>query len=205
MTQNSQQKKEISGIILAAGTGSRIKTVKQLLPYAGKPLLQHVINSARSSNLSKIITVLGYRAREIRSTVDFTGTEVVVNHYYKTGLGGSIRIGLSIVPEHHRAALFILGDQPLISADLLNSILLRFERSQAPIIVPRYQGKRGNPVLVAKPLFGRLYQLSGDTGGRQLFSEYDKQIDYLETDDPSILFDVDTQVDYNLLLNQDRE
>lgn len=205
MSQNSQQKKAIAGIILAAGTGSRMQTTKQLLPFAGLPLLQHVVDAARASQLGKIITVLGYRAAEIRSTVDLTGTELVVNRFYETGQGGSIRIGLSLVPDPYQAALFLLGDQPLISPALINIILLRFESSRAPIVIPRYQGKQGNPVLIARSLFGRLYQLSGDAGGRQLFSEYQQAIDYLETDDPAVLIDVDTQTDYTLLLKQTRK
>jgi len=199
MIKNSQQKKEISGIILAAGLGSRIKGTKQLLTFAEKPILQHVVDAARSSNLSKLIVVLGYKATEIRQTIDLSEAEIVVNQFYETGQGGSIRIGLSIVPEHHKAALFLLGDQPLISDRVINSILLCFETTKAPIVIPTFNGERGNPVLIAKPLFGRLFKLSGDSGGRELFDEYADVINYIEVDDEAILTDVDTQEDYNRL------
>ncbi len=203
MSQISQHKNAVSGIILAAGMGSRMKTAKQLLSYSGKPLLQHVVDSARSSNLSKIITVLGYQAEKVKNQLDLKGVESLRNQFYDTGQGSSIRVGLTVVPDHHQAVLFLLGDQPLISSQIINSILDHFQTTQSPIVIPRFHGKRGNPVLIARPLFAELYKLSGDMGGRKLFENHAEDIGYLDLDDEGIITDIDTPSDYDRLVKGD--
>jgi molybdenum cofactor cytidylyltransferase len=65
----------------------------------------------------------------------------------------------------------------------------------AGIVVPRYQGQRGNPVGFAAKFTDDLLRLSGDQGARALFEKYPSDVEYIDTDDAGILIDIDTPED----------
>ena len=194
--QNSQQKNEVSGVILAAGLGSRMGRTKQLMQVSDKPMVQMVLEAAQQSSLSKIILVLGYQSDAIRQSLDLRRVETLVNHHYELGLAHSIRIALPVIPDHHGAALFLLGDQPQITAEIIDLIVSKFRASSSRLVIPRYRNKRGNPVLIARSLFGELFKLSGDSGGRQLFEEHQEEIAWVDIGSDAILKDIDTLEDY---------
>ncbi len=205
MSQFSQQKKEIVGIILAAGTGSRMKQTKQLLSYRGKPLLQHIIDAATGSMLAKVILVLGHEAEVIRKRIVLNDiVEVIQNPYYRSGQSGSLKVGLAAVSETCEAAMFLLGDQPLINSEVIDRIIQQYDKTGSTLVIPRYEGTRGNPVLIDQSLFKELEQLSGDTGGRELFRCHHEAIEYLDIQADAILTDIDTPEDYQRLLKRQR-
>ncbi|MEN8212015.1 MAG: nucleotidyltransferase family protein [Thermodesulfobacteriota bacterium] len=194
--------KKIAGIILAAGSGVRMDKTKQLLPFKSKPLLSHVIENARQSNLYEIIVVLGHSADEIKNTIDFSGTKTVINSKYLKGQSTSLIKGLENISPVCDAAMFLLGDQPLITPSTLNTIIQAFITSKSPITIPYYNNIRGNPVIIAKSLFHELKLLSGDTGPRILFKKFHKSILKVQISDNAITVDVDTKADYDKLISK---
>ncbi|MCK4767495.1 MAG: nucleotidyltransferase family protein [Desulfobacula sp.] len=195
----SVSSKKISGIILAAGSASRMGKTKQLLPLGKNTLLGQVIQNAGKSALHEIIVVLGHCAEKIEQAIDLSGTKVVRNAAYSKGQSTSLIKGLENVSPICDAAIFLLGDQPLVTAAIINRLIHAFETSTAPIIIPYCNGKRGNPVIIARPLFHRLKSLSADTGARALFDEFKKSILKVSIPDKAILVDVDTIDDYEKL------
>lgn len=191
--------KKIAGIILAAGASSRMGKIKQLLPFGKTTLLGQVIQTARKSALHEIIVVLGHCADEIEQAIDLSGTKVVRNIAYSKGQSTSLIKGLETVSPVCDAALFLLGDQPLVTAAIINRLIDAFETSDAPIVIPYCNGKRGNPVIIARPLFHRLTSLSADTGARALFDEFKESILNVSIPNDAILIDVDTIDDYEKL------
>ena len=189
----------VDGVILAAGSASRMGEAKQLLLFRGKRLLEWVLEHAQNSALRQVIVVLGYEAQQIRRKIDFCNARVIVNADYAMGQSTSVCCGLSLVSATCDAAMFLLGDQPLISNSVIDSLIDAYEREKAPITVPVYHGKRGNPVIVDRSLFPALETLTGDTGAKQLFGAYDGQIHYVEVIAPEILLDIDTHADYQRL------
>ena len=197
-------KKPVAGIILAAGCGTRMGTTKQLLPFENTTILGRVIATARASMLDEIILVLGFEAGRIRRSLDLThpdmtGIQVIENPDWKKGQSFSVAAGLKALPEDFDGALFILGDQPQIMARTINRLVSAFQATDHWILVPRFQGKRGNPVLVAKPLFSRLASPAGDAGARVLFREFAHRMQSIAVADAGILKDVDTPEDYTKL------
>jgi molybdenum cofactor cytidylyltransferase len=190
----------IVGIILAAGEGSRMGAVKQLLRFKGKTILQWVIDNALSSSLQKVVVILGHRADLIEPLITGKAVQVVINNDYQQGQSSSIKAGLRALPEGTEAVMFLLGDQPLVVPETINVLLSAFLESGAPIVLPVFCGKRGNPVIFGRETFQRLESLDGDCGGRSIFQEYVGKILQVPVGDPYIRFDLDTEVDYRRLL-----
>lgn len=190
----------IVGVILAAGKASRMGRVKQLLPFRGKTILQCVIDNAVASSLQEIVVVLGYQADLIEPLITGDAVTVVTNNNYKCGQSSSLKAGLMALPKQTEAVLFMLGDQPLVSSETINRILKAYQTSKGPVVLPVFNGKRGNPTLFSRETFLRMELLNGDSCTKILFEEYAGRIITVPVDDDSIHFDVDTEADYLRLL-----
>lgn len=194
--------KRIAGILLAAGTASRLGKTKQLLPFRGSTLLGRTMENAAASDLDELVVVLGHDADRIMQSLDFSGMKTVINKDYSKGQSTSLIKGLDAVSPSCAGALFILADQPLVTPDMINRLIRAFQASEAPLVIPFYRDRRGNPVLVARSLFPRLLSLSADTGARALFDEYKASILRVEFETDAVLVDVDTAQDYEALLSR---
>ena len=194
---------KVAGIVLAAGQGTRMGQSKQLLPFRGRTILECVVDSALASSLHRVVVVLGHQADVIEPLLRNRGVTTVVNRLFPTGQSSSLKAGLQALSGESEAALFLLGDQPLISAQTMDLVVAAFDASRSPIVVPVYAGRRGNPVLFSRETFPRIERLSGDCGARPLFAEYAGRLLALPVPTPDILFDVDTEDDYRRLLLQD--
>jgi len=195
----------IAGVILAAGQSSRMGRVKQTLPFRAKTILQWVVDNAIASSLERIIVVIGHRADLVEPAITGRDVTVVINDDYRKGQSSSIKAGLRALPEGTGAVLFMLGDQPLVAPDTINQILNAYESSKSPIVLPIFNGKRGNPVLFSRETFPGLLSLTEDCGGRSLLKEYAGKVLELQVDDPYIHFDLDTDEDYRTLLKLETE
>ena len=172
MTDTQNPNAQVSAVILAAGTSTRMGRAKQLLPLDGTTVLARTIDNVRSSGLVEIVLVLGAQAEAIRRHLPkslLEGLKVVVNQAYGQGMASSLREGLSALDPQTGAALIILGDQPFIRPQTLHQIMAGYHRSGAQIVIPTYQGKRGNPVLLSRSVFPEVMALEGDTGCRAIF------------------------------------
>lgn len=191
---------KITGIILAAGLSKRMGMVKPLLPWGESFLLDRVIENAYQSELTNLVVVLGHQAESILKKINFKDSKVIVNPDYSMGQSSSLRVGLSVVPTDTDGAMFLLGDQPFVGAKIINCLILAFQKQPSSLIIPTYQGKKGNPVLVHHSIFNMVKKISGDTGARVLFSKLKEQIREVEVFDQGIHFDVDTVEDYQRLV-----
>lgn len=201
---NSNQR-TIFGIILAAGCSTRMGRIKQMLPYRGRPLLQHVLDSATSAaQLDQVILLLGYCGNEIRKSLDLKGVKHKWVPGYSHGQSASLGRG---VEEAERlgasAALFLLGDQPLIPPKVIDHIAAAYREHNDPIVLPTCGGKRGNPVLMDCSVFPFLREISGDIGGRAIFPCFEGAIREVEMPCPGIHVDVDEWGDYRRLLEEE--
>jgi molybdenum cofactor cytidylyltransferase len=199
------QSLKVSGIILAAGKAERMDKAKQLLPFRGTTILGQVSKNALDSSLREVIIVLGYAAEEIRQAIDFNRAQIVINQDYADGQSASLKAGLSAISDESAAALFLLGDQPLIGANVIDAILEQYGKTSAPIVIPTYGGKRGNPVLIDRTLFTRIESLKGDVGARFFFDEYADQLHEIDMGDEYLVLDVDTPDDYTRLIEMERK
>jgi molybdenum cofactor cytidylyltransferase len=188
-----------SAVILAAGTSTRMGTVKQLLELDGRPLLQHVLDNVRASAVAEIILVLGSSAEAIRREIDAHNVRVVLNDSYLEGMGSSLKAGLSAVNPEAGAALIVLADQPFVRPATVNQLIAEQQRSRAQIVIPTHRGFRGNPVLLDRSVFAEVMALGGDIGCRAIFGDHPQGILKVPVDDVGILLDIDRQSDFEAL------
>jgi molybdenum cofactor cytidylyltransferase len=186
----------ISAIILAAGGSSRMGRTKQLLPLGGSIVLAKTIQNVRSAAVDELVLVLGASAEAIRPQLP-EGLKIVINPGYQQGMASSLREGLSAVDAMSDAALIVLGDQPFIRPRTLDQIIAEYHRSRARIVIPTYQGRRGNPVLLDRSVFPEAMALEGDVGCRAIFPRHLEQIVKVEVEDEGILLDLDQPEDYD--------
>jgi molybdenum cofactor cytidylyltransferase len=191
----------VAGIVLAAGASSRMGRTKQSLPFLGKTILEWVVDSALAASLHQVIVVLGHEAGALQSLLGSRVVDTVFNPDYCKGQSTSLQTGLKAITTKTDAVLFLLADQPLVTAETIDLILDAYRRSpESPIVLPTFEGRRGNPVLFGRETFPWIETLSEDCGARHLFTEFTERILKVPIADSSIHFDVDTEEAYRLLL-----
>lgn len=159
----------ISALILAAGTSSRLGRPKQLLDLGGKPILQHVIDAAATAKVDETVVVLGHEAEEIGARLRLPeGCRVVLNPDYAEGQSTSLRAGLSCLGRDVDAAVILLGDQPDMTAALID-VMVRAWNETKPLAARAYfGGVPGHPVVVSRSLWKEVASQSGDRGAAGL-------------------------------------
>jgi molybdenum cofactor cytidylyltransferase len=185
-----------AGVVLAAGASSRMGSMKQLADIRGVPLLQHVVAASNASRLDQVVVVLGSDADRIRGSVDLGRARVVVNLRFAEGMSTSVRAGFaSLGPEVDRAVV-ILADQPDVDATLIDHLLDTQAASGLPAAALDFEGLLHPPVVLARELWARLDELSGDMGCRQLIRGDPGQVARLSAPRPlNHPVDIDTPED----------
>jgi molybdenum cofactor cytidylyltransferase len=191
-----------AGIILAAGSSTRFGQPKILLDWHGAPLIRREAEAALASGLSPVIVVLGAVIEPVVAALEGLPVHIQVNEHWKSGQGHSVEAGIRALSASAGAAVFLLGDQPQVSVEVLRSLIEVHRRSLAPIIAPQVKGMRANPVLFDRVTFPDLRLLEGDKGGRSLFSRY--PVTLMPWEDDRLLMDIDTPEDYRRLLETQR-
>jgi molybdenum cofactor cytidylyltransferase len=194
--------KFISGLILAAGTSSRMGQPKQLLPFRGTILLDWVMAQAEAASaLNEVIVVLGRAADEIQPRLRSTRAKVIVNPVFTEGCSGSYKAGMATIDPRAEAVMVLLGDQPGVESAVIDQVAEDWRTKAGTIALTSYRGRRGHPMVFARELFDQLRQLSCDKAAWKILDAHpdwvrDVAVDYAFPDD------VDTRQDYEALLRQ---
>jgi len=192
--------KKFAGIILAAGGSRRMGQPKLMLSWHGAPLVRWVARTALAAGCSPVIVVTGADPEKVESSLANLPVVFAHNAEWQQGQSTSVRVGVQMLPEDVDAAMIMLGDQPQIPLDVLQSLINTYlaETPPPPIVAIASGGRRGNPVLFDKALFPVLTTLEGDAGARTIFSRFPVQL--IPFDDTNLLLDVDSPEDYHHLM-----
>lgn len=186
---------KIDAIILAAGLSSRMGANKLLLPYAGKPILQHVIDLVAA--LPFYSRTLVSRAESLAGVAIPKGFRCLINPTPEAGQSASMRLGLEAAAGD--GYLFFQGDQPLLDAETVKAVLALADGGS--IVVPRHAGRPGNPVFFPARLKSELMAVKGDRGGRSVRDAHAMSCRYVDIARPAPLWDVDSPEKYEILLS----
>jgi molybdenum cofactor cytidylyltransferase len=94
------------------------------------------------------------------------------------------------------STLIILGDQPMITSQVIDTLIKAYRTTGKRIIAPLYEGKRGSPVLFDVSLFLDLMKVTGDEGGRTVLERHRQEVELIEMGDALANYDVDTWETY---------
>ena len=156
----------LAAVILSGGASQRMGSPKALLPYQGRPFLEHLLDVTQHPKISTRRVVLGVHAEPIAKAIHLPADEVVINADWEKGQLSSIQAGLKSLPDGLDGILLCLVDHPLISANLVSDLVSAFYASQAPIVLPLFEGRRGHPVIFSAKLFSELQAAPLDVGAR---------------------------------------
>jgi molybdenum cofactor cytidylyltransferase len=161
----------VAGIILAAGASTRLGVNKLLLEVGGEPLLRRVARAALAAGLEPLVVVLGHEAERTEGALAGLPCRTVRNPDHARGQGTSLRKGLDALPPGAPAAVVLLGDMPLVRAELVAALLDRYRRSLAPLVVSDYGGVVAPPTLYDRTLFAELTE-PGERPGRAVVQRH---------------------------------
>ena len=200
---NLQTFEHTAGIILAAGKSTRYGSPKQLLEWRGKPFVRQVAETAIQAGLWPVVIVTGSHTTEVESCLKDLPVKIINNPKYQQGQSPSIQAGLQTLPQNIGAAVFLLADQPQIPVEVIRALIDSHTQGMQSILAPLVlEDRRANPVLFDRDTFPDLMQLTGDVGGRAIFSKY--KVEYIPWHDDILLLDVDNPEDYQRLVENEK-
>lgn len=176
----------VSGLILAAGTSSRLGQPKQLLPFGSSTILGHVVAEARSAHaLDERIVIIGAASEAVRLQVDLAGVIVVENPEFGEGCAASYRTGLASIDARADAVAVLLGDQPGVEATVIDRVVEAWRQEPTPISCAAYRGRPGHPLVFARALFPLLEALRGDKAAWKILDAHPDWIRSVPIDRPA--------------------
>jgi molybdenum cofactor cytidylyltransferase len=189
-------------IILAAGESSRLGNIKQLLPFNGKTLLQHVIDEAAEAGAQPIVVITGANANKIAVSIAHNNVNIVANENWQEGMASGIVAGVRQIislGDGVKKIILAVCDQPFVSSALFEQLDHTQNKTGKPIVASSYAGTIGTPALFSIEFFDKLLSLRGDEGAKKILKNNIN--DVATVDFPKGEIDIDTLKDYENLLN----
>ncbi len=183
-------------MILAAGESKRMGKPKLLLPYGEKTIIETIVETIVSSNVENTLVILGSDREKIEEKIKNSPVRIVYNRDFRSGMLSSVQCGFKALPEETRAVLVVLGDQPKISAGVINKLIDVYKSTGKGIVLPVYKKERGHPVLIDMKYGEEVESLSPEVGLRGTVYNHPEDILEVEVETPSIFQDIDDESDY---------
>lgn len=181
----------VAGVLLAAGSGSRLGQPKALVMLAGQSLAARGIATLQAGGADPVVVVTG--AAELPETPD--DVLCVHNPDWATGMGSSLAAGLAAVPASCGAAVVALADQPLVGPESVRR-LIAAHQAGASVAVACYAGEPRNPVLISREHWPEVVAVAtGDVGARAFLRAHPGLITHVECADTGRPDDIDSPED----------
>jgi len=191
----------IAGIVLAAGSSTRMGRNKMLLEVGGQPLVRRAVSAALEAGLDPVLVVLGHEADRAREAVAGLDCRVVLNPDHAQGVRVSMQAGVRALPAEVNAGVIILADMPFVSAEMIRTVAERYRAGRPPLVVSEYGDVNAPPTLYDRALFGELLTSTGEGCGKHVVKKHKSEAAVVAWPE-SALADVDVPDDYERLGTQ---
>jgi molybdenum cofactor cytidylyltransferase len=187
----------VAGLVLAAGSSSRLGANKLLIDFGGETIVHRAARRALDAGLAPVIVVLGFEADRVAGALRGLDVVTVVSPDHAGGMHASIGAGIERVPADCVAAVVILADMPLVTSAMSAGLVTRFRSGLEPLVISLYGTIQAPPTLYARSLFPAL-AVAGEGGGRQVVREHRAEAAAMEWP-PALLADLDRPEDVERL------
>jgi molybdenum cofactor cytidylyltransferase len=187
--------REVEGILLAAGESRRMRYPKPLLRMGERTFVEHLA-ALMLESVARLVIVVGAHADRVRKAVPADSRiSVVENPNYLSGQSSSLKAGLEALGPGATAALVHLADHPTVRRETFAAVVAAHRRADAPIIIARWLGRRGHPVLFDRSVFGELLGIAENRGANTVVDAAPERVLYLDVEDAGVVLDLDTPDD----------
>ena len=162
----------IAGVVLAAGTSSRMGKNKLLLEFGGTTVLRRAVATALEAELDPVLVVLGHESDRARAELADMPCAAVINEEYARGMNTSVKAGIAAVPPDAAGAVLMLADMPLVDTAMLRALVDAYRGCDAPLIVSTYAEVIAPPILYGRELFGELLALDAEACGKRVVKQH---------------------------------
>ncbi len=183
-----------SGLVLAAGSGTRFGGGKLLARIGGRPILQSVLDALADAGIAEVTVVLGHDAETVGAAIEWRTERRVVNPDPGRGLSSSLQLGFATIDDDVTDVLVALGDQPFTRSAVIAALVEAGADARGALVVPRYADDHGrNPVLIQRAAFPLLASTAGDRGFGPTIASRPELVH--EVDVPGTNVDIDSRRD----------
>ena len=155
----------VAGVVLAAGSSSRLGANKLLVEIDGETIVHRATRRALEAGLAPVIVVLGFEANRVAEALQGLDAMLAVNPDHAVGMHRSLQAGVALVPADCEAAVVILADMPLVTSAMSAGLVARFRSGAEPLVISLYGDVQAPPTLYSRALFPALGAAS-EQGGR---------------------------------------
>ena len=192
----------LAAVILSGGASSRMGSPKALLPYQGRPFLEHLLEVTAHRQIGSRRVVLGAQAEPIAKAVNLKADEIVINQEWEKGQLSSIQAALRSLPQGTDGILLCLIDHPLISSALIQELIEQFYKTKKPVVLPVYEGRRGHPVIFSASLYEELLSAPLEMGARAVVWAHKGEVEEVLTNEEGCVLNLNDPGTMNAAVRQ---
>ncbi|HET9096294.1 MAG TPA: nucleotidyltransferase family protein [Candidatus Baltobacteraceae bacterium] len=176
---------DFRAVILAAGESKRMGAQKLLMPYRGRPMIEHALEAAQRW---KPLVVAG---AQVAAHLRAMNADVLLNHAPRRGMTHSLALANAHIPSD-AALIVLLGDKPLVTPQLIAQIADALADGDAIFPVHPQTREPGHPVIFSPRARAKIPLLPDGDALRALRDDPELVRREIATEDRGAYFDIDT-------------